>query len=292
MAAARAAWKESQADLPAAEARQRQAAAYFERVCALVPEHAAAKNTLDEAVSAESVAVADVAAVRQRIDAKQAAIQQADAAVVAAESGVRQAEADVEAKLAALDSAQAQLAAAKSAPQQVAQSRSQRDAAAADIKRAEADVDQAKLNLSYTKIHAPISGHITRKSVEVGAYVQTGQPLLALVEKDLWVVANFKETQLDHMRPGQLVTVTVDAYPGVEFDAHVDSIQRGSGAWFSLLPPENATGNFVKVVQRVPVKIVFDNLPQAEHYALGPGMSVVPTVKLRTSDGKVVTAAR
>ena len=111
-------------------------------------------------------------------------------------------------------------------------------------------MEQARLNLSYTKIRAPLSGHVTRKSVEVGAYVQTGQPLLALVEQHLWVVANFKETQLDRMKPGQPVNVTIDSYPGVQFAAHVDSIQRGSGAWFSLLPPENATGNFVKVVQR------------------------------------------
>ena len=136
------------------------------------------------------------------------------------------------------------------------------------------------LNLSYTKIYAPISGHVTRKSVEIGTYVQIGQPLLALVDPDVWVIANFKETQLAKMQPGQPVTVTVDTHPGVKFAAHVDSLQRGSGARFSLLPPENATGNYVKVVQRVPVKIVFDDLKQVEQYGLGPGMSVVPTVKV------------
>jgi membrane fusion protein (multidrug efflux system) len=112
--------------------------------------------------------------------------------------------------------------------------------------------------------------------------VQVGQPLLALVEPNVWVVANFKETQLTKMRQNQAVSVAVDVYPGVRFAAHVDSIQRGSGAYFSLLPPENATGNFVKVVQRVPVKIMFDDPRQVEQYSLGPGMSVVPTVDLRT----------
>ena len=148
------------------------------------------------------------------------------------------------------------------------------------LARAEAEVNQARLNLSYTKIYAPISGHVTRKSVEIGAHVQIGQPLLALVDPDVWVIANFKETQLAKMQPGQPVTVTVDTHPGVKLAAHVDSVQRGSGARFSLLPPENATGNYVKVVQRVPVKIVFDDLKQIEQYGLGPGMSVVPTVKI------------
>src|SRR5439155_6121595 len=117
-------------------------------------------------------------------------------------------------------------------------------------------------------------------SVEPGAYVQTGQVLLALVPTQVWVVANFKETQLRHMRPGQEATVKIDAYPGHEFQAHVDSIQRGTGSRFSLLPPENATGNFVKVVQRIPVKIAFDTAP-APDYPLSPGMSVVPVVRVQ-----------
>jgi membrane fusion protein (multidrug efflux system) len=116
--------------------------------------------------------------------------------------------------------------------------------------------------------------------VEAGSYVQVGQSLLALVPRSYWVVANFKETQLTKIRPGQPVTIHVDAYPDHVFKARVDSIQAGAGARFSLLPPENATGNFVKVVQRVPVKIVFDEPPDAR-YPLGPGMSVVPTVKVQ-----------
>jgi membrane fusion protein (multidrug efflux system) len=279
-AAAQAGWKQAQADLVAAEARQLRAGALLKRIQALVPQHAASQDSLDEAVAAEQVAAADIAAVRQRIMAQEAAVRQAEAAVTAAQSGVRQAESGVAAQQGALGRAQAQRAASRSAPKQVAQSRSQTDVAEADAARAEAEAKQARLNLSYTRIYAPISGHVTRKSVELGAYVQTGQPLLALVDPDVWATANFKETQLARMRPGQPVTVTVDAHPGVSFAAHVDSLQRGSGARFSLLPPENATGNYVKVIQRVPVKIVFDDPKQVEQYALGPGMSVVPSVKV------------
>ncbi len=162
----------------------------------------------------------------------------------------------------------------------IEQAQSAAKAAESGVRQAEAELKQAQLNHSYTKIYAPIPGHVTRKSVEAGAFIQVGQPLLALVDPDVWVIANFKETQLAKMRPGQPVIVTVDTHSDVQFAAHIDSVQRGSGARFSLLPPENATGNYVKVVQRVPVKIVFDDLKQIEQYALGPGMSVVPTINI------------
>lgn len=145
--------------------------------------------------------------------------------------------------------------------------------------QAKAAVDQARLQLSYTQVHAPQAGYVTQKSVEVGAYVNVGQPLLVLVTDQMFVVANFKETQLTHMRPGQPATIRVDAYPGVEFHGHVDSIQAGTGPTFSLFPPENATGNFVKIVQRVPVKIVFDGPPDPNH-RLVLGMSVQPKVRI------------
>lgn len=145
---------------------------------------------------------------------------------------------------------------------------------------AQVDIRQARLQLSYTMIAAPTAGYVTRKNVEEGMYVTLGQPLLAIVPEAMYVVANFKETQLTHMRPGQPATVTVDAYPGFVFDAHVDSIQAGTGAAFSLFPPENATGNFVKVVQRVPVKIVFDE-PLDPNHRLAIGMSVRPKVRIR-----------
>jgi membrane fusion protein (multidrug efflux system) len=121
---------------------------------------------------------------------------------------------------------------------------------------------------------------VTRKSVEEGALVQVGQPLLAIVPGDVWVTANFKENQIGRMTPGQAVEITVDAYPDKKFKGHVDSIQAGTGSRFSLIPPENATGNYVKVVQRVPVKIVFDESPDPKHM-LAPGMSVVPEVAVK-----------
>lgn len=150
-----------------------------------------------------------------------------------------------------------------------------------------AAVKQAELNLAYAKIKAPIEGYVTNKSVATGDYVQVGQRLMALVPPRVWVTANFKETQLRNMRPGQTATISVDAYPGLKLQAHVDSIQAGSGAAFSLLPPENATGNYVKVVQRVPVKIVFDQSPETQH-VLGPGMSVVPDVKVASGFGAAI----
>jgi len=141
-------------------------------------------------------------------------------------------------------------------------------------------LEAAELELSYTKIYAPETGRVTRKAVEVGALVQVGQPLMAVVPGEVWVTANFKESQIGKIRPGQSAEITIDAYSDKTFKAHVDSIQAGTGARFSLIPAENATGNYVKVVQRIPVKIVFDEPPDPQHL-LAPGMSVVPQVKVR-----------
>ncbi|HWE72254.1 MAG TPA: HlyD family secretion protein [Stellaceae bacterium] len=152
--------------------------------------------------------------------------------------------------------------------------------AEADLAAAQAQRDQAKLSLSYTKVIAPEAGRVTQKSVAAGNFVQMGQDLMALVPDKVWVTANFKETQLAALRVGQPVSIAIDAYPGQHFDGHIDSLQAGSGAAFALLPPENATGNYVKVVQRVPVKIVFDK-PFDQDHVVGPGMSVVPTVRVR-----------
>jgi len=154
--------------------------------------------------------------------------------------------------------------------------------ASAEEKQAEAQVQQAELQLSYTKIFAPFDGRVTKKSVEPGNYVQPGQTLFSLVPPNVWVVANFKETQLRKMKVGQPVFVRVDAIPGRDFKAHVESLQVGTGSRFTLLPPENATGNFVKVVQRVPVKIVFDE-PPADLGRLWAGESVEPKVDVHDS---------
>jgi membrane fusion protein (multidrug efflux system) len=144
---------------------------------------------------------------------------------------------------------------------------------------AAAQLAQARLNLEYTRITAPVAGRITRKNVEPGDYIQTGQTLFSIVPHDIWVIANFKETQLTHMLAGQSATIRIDAFPGKVFKGHVDSLQSGTGARFSLLPAENATGNYVKVVQRVPVKILFDEPPEVQA-AFAPGLSVVPEVNV------------
>ena len=149
----------------------------------------------------------------------------------------------------------------------------------ATVEADEAGVEQAELNLGYTKITAPIDGYVTKEAVATGDYLQVGQALMSLVPTRVWVIANFKETQLRNMQPGQPANVSVDAYPSVNLRGRVDSIQAGSGAAFSLLPPENATGNYVKVVQRVPVKIMLDDQQNLQH-VLGPGMSVVPSVSV------------
>src|SRR6516225_11697983 len=154
----------------------------------------------------------------------------------------------------------------------------QRDLAFGQLAQASAALEQAQANLARTIITAPVAGRVTKLTAAKGGYAAVGQALMMFVPREVWVTANFKETQLDFMRPGQPVDIAIDAYPGRRFAGHVDSVQSGSGTAFSLLPAENATGNYVKIVQRVPVKIEFDKPPDV---LLGPGMSVVPTVKVR-----------
>lgn len=178
-----------------------------------------------------------------------------------------------------LQQAMAKLTAAEA---QIVTARAAAKGAEGDLAKAVADVHRADVNLSYCTLKAPEDGRVTRKSVEAGSYVQTGQSLLAIVPPDYWVVANFKETQLDRVHPGQRVKISIDAYPEKTFSGWVESIQSGTGSRFSVLPAENATGNYVKVVQRVPVKIVFDpDQTQDPARPLAPGMSVVPDVKVR-----------
>jgi membrane fusion protein (multidrug efflux system) len=180
----------------------------------------------------------------------------------------------------ALEDAKARLRTSETAPRAIAAAQSDAEELAARVRQAEADLAQAQKDLDDTKILAPIDGRITHKGVERGDYVQAGQALGYLVGNDRWVIANFKETQLAHMQPGQKVDVHVDAFPGTRLEGTVDSIQSGTGVRFSAFPPENATGNFVKIIQRVPVKILLTTVPDAT-LPIGPGMSVVPTVYTR-----------
>jgi len=154
----------------------------------------------------------------------------------------------------------------------------QRELAFGQLAQARATLEQAQVNLARTIITAPVAGRVTKLTAAKGGYAAVGQTLMMFVPREVWVTANFKETQLKLMRPGQPVAIAIDAYPDRTFAGHVDSVQSGSGTAFSLLPAENATGNYVKIVQRVPVKITFDKMPDVQ---LGPGMSVVPTVKVR-----------
>ncbi|HIQ88726.1 TPA: HlyD family secretion protein [Candidatus Galligastranaerophilus faecipullorum] len=168
-----------------------------------------------------------------------------------------------------------------SAEQAVMSSGKNSKVADAEIKELKALRDQAKLNLSYTNIYAPQNGTVSSRRVEKGMYVNVGSPLFTIVPDDVWVVANFKENQLRHMKPGQSVEIKVDTYPDKKFKGKIDSIQRSSGAKSSMFPPENAVGSFVKIVQRVPVKIIFDEPIDKNIYNIVPGMSVVPKVKVK-----------
>jgi membrane fusion protein, multidrug efflux system len=183
-------------------------------------------------------------------------------------SGLRQQEAAVKTAQAALAASQRQIAALKA----------QRTSAEANLAQANAQRDQAQLNLSYTNVTAAQSGRVVNLTAAVGQFAQAGTNLTMFVPDEIWVAANFKETQLDAMRPGQPATMRIDAYPERAIRGHIASIQPGSGTAFSLLPAENATGNYVKIVQRVPVKLIFDEPPT--DVALGPGMSVVPSVRV------------
>jgi membrane fusion protein (multidrug efflux system) len=225
---------------------------------------------MDSATAAAKAAAAQLQAARKAGEA-------ATAEITVYEAQVTQAEGKVAEYQAKLDDANA-------APQRIAATQSQLETAASEATRLKALVAQAELELSYTRVVAPESGQLARKTVEEGNIFQAGQAMVSLVPAHVWVVANFKETSLGRLRVGQRVNIRVDAYPGRIFKGHIDSVQPGSGSVFSLLPPENATGNYVKVVQRMPVKIVFDD-PDAD-VLLAPGMSVVPEVELKEVEPK------
>jgi membrane fusion protein (multidrug efflux system) len=263
----------AKANLASAEARLKQARVEAERA---VRDRDRLKPLFEkDEVSRQQFDAAVTAA-----DASAAAVESATAAVNHAQQNVALAQARQQQSQGALASARADLQGAATAPQQVSATRSRASSAEARAQMAEAAVKQAELMLSYTTVRAPVDGVIGRKSVEVGQVVQAGQPLFAVVSLgDVWVTANFKETQLADMRAKQPATVEVDAY-GRDFKAHVDSIGAATGARFSLLPSENASGNYVKVVQRLPVKIVFEPGQDPDHL-LRPGMSVTATVEVR-----------
>jgi membrane fusion protein, multidrug efflux system len=239
-----------------------------------------------------------------QINANQAQVDQAQAALVFAQQqaeryqhleqtgygtvqNAQQYTSQLHQQQAALQSAQATL---NLAQRQLEALKAQRKSAVASLAQAEAQRDQAKLNLSYTTVTAAQPGRVVNLGAAVGQFAQPGTNLTMFVPDQIWVTANFKEIQLDRMRPGEPVTLKIDAYPGRVIRGHVDSVQPGSGTAFSLLPAQNATGNYVKIVQRVPVKLVMDNPPT--DVALGPGMSVVPTVRVDVTPSLVERLGR
>jgi len=233
--------RKTQADADAAEATAKRAQADFERAQDLLRQKTVSQQEFDTTLAANTKAQADLKSARENVAESSSKVEEANRTLAAAWAQV--------------------------------------GTVLAQWQEAQTNIAVAKLNLSYTKILAPADGRVTRKAVEAGDYLQTGQQIMSLVPAEVWVVANFKESQLKNMRTNQPVRVAIDALGGREFRAHVDSVQAGSGAQFSLLPPENATGNYVKVIQRVPVKIVFDEPLPADH-VIGPGLSVMPSVEV------------
>ncbi|MCM3900864.1 MAG: HlyD family secretion protein [Pyrinomonadaceae bacterium] len=272
--------EQARAQVLAAEAEATRANADVERYQALYGKDEVSKQQLDQAVATARTASAQLDAARQKVVASLAQVNEARSSESAVVDTARQSRTQIIGAQAGVGEALGRLAQANTARQQVAVSQAQHETAGATVEQLRAQVDQAELELSYTKIYASEAGRVTRKSVEEGALVQVGQALLSIVPANVWVTANFKESQIGRMVPGQPVDITVDAYSDKVFKGHVDSIQAGTGAQFSLIPPENATGNYIKVVQRVPVKIVFDDPPDPKHL-LAPGMSVVPEVAVR-----------
>src|SRR5579872_5039624 len=264
----------SRARLSSAQARQREADANAAKA-ARDSERLRGLLAKDE-VSQQQFDAASAAAV-----AMKAAADSAKAQVTEADAGIRVAESKLAQARAGQEQAHAELQTAQTAPQQVAAIKARAASAEAHVQQARANLAQAELNLQYTTVKAPVRGIVSKKSINEGQVMQAGQPLLAIVQiDDVWVTANFKETQLREMRAGQRAKVDVDAYGGRTYNGKVDSIAGATGSRFSLLPPENATGNYVKVVQRVPVKIVLDPGQDPEHL-LRPGLSVTPTVFLK-----------
>jgi membrane fusion protein (multidrug efflux system) len=259
--AARQQWEAAKANLQQADANNIKAQNDLGRYKQLVEKQEISQQQFDQAVAAARAGEATVQAARATADAAASQVVQAQGKLAQAEANQRS---------------------AATGPNQIAITRSKAQSALAAAARKRADLEQAKINLSYTKVIAPVAGIVSNRTVEIGHNVQPGQSLMNLIPlegNDIWVTANFKETQLRDMKAGQKTTIYVDA-TGKKYKGHVDSIAGASGARFSLLPPENATGNYVKIVQRIPVKIVFEP-GETKGHELRPGMSVEPKVWIR-----------
>jgi membrane fusion protein, multidrug efflux system len=273
--AKRAAMTAMLSDVTGVQSSSQQALKEKERMQRLVQAGYVSQREFDQAELAAATFAATLEATQRRL--------------TVAEREVQQAEAELAGRVLAVAQARQRIAEAKATLARIESQRHQVTLKEAEVGRAEArssetraDLAYAELQLQYTEVRAPIDGTISKKSVDLGQMVQVGQPLLAIVPlRDVWVLANFKETQLGRVRPGMLALVEIDTFPGKTFHGVVDSISAGTGARFSLLPPENATGNWVKVVQRVPVKIRLDSKEFDNPHTLRPGMSAIVTVKVK-----------
>ncbi|HLV81277.1 MAG TPA: HlyD family efflux transporter periplasmic adaptor subunit [Chthonomonadaceae bacterium] len=313
LATAQAGVRSAQANLTAAQANQVKASRDAARYAQLFAENAVSAQQVDVANAAATSAQAAVDTAQQQIQQAQSTVAQrqsdlasAQDAVRAAADAIHQAQAQLAAAQDAVGASQAniqqmqaqylaaqqevsaaqakrqqaigQLNAAQTAPRQVAVSQANRQTASAHVLEAQAALDTALINLQHTRIYAPVAGIVSKKTVEIGQQVSVGQPLMAVIpNNDIWVEANFQETQIRNVHTGAAAEITVDTFPGRVFKGHVQSLAAGTGATFALLPPENATGNFTKVVQRVPIKVTFDpNQPDLDR--LRAGLSAVVTV--------------
>lgn len=277
---ARANLAQARAQIPQSESNLKLAQVEYDRSLSLFNFGSVSRQSLDLSDNALQRAKAELNAMRNQAIAAESRIDEADARVATAQFSYKHSLAQIESSRSEVDESIGRLKGANSAPERIAVDQSEIGTADAGIQQAEAAVRGADLELSHTKIYAPEDGFVTRKNVQEGQLVQPGAALMAISQTDVWIVANFKETQLEGMRVGQPVDIKVDAFPGRTFRGRIESFQAGTGSAFSVLPSENASGNYVKVVQRIPVKIVFDEKPENVHL-LVPGMSVQPRVKVR-----------
>jgi membrane fusion protein (multidrug efflux system) len=272
-------WERSQAALLAAQAQEHQASARvrsqqaqveyaesdYERYKTVYANKAVTKQQFDKASETRNVAKEQ--------------LKESEDALDSAKKKILQAEADIKDAIAHQQTSQGQYTSAVAASKQTDIDKQQYLSNLAAIEQAKSDLDQANLELSYTKIDAPLAGRVGRRTVEVGQHLEVGQALMSIVQPNPWITANFKETQLNKMKVGQEVEIKIDSFPGKIFKGRVDSFSPASGAKFSVLPPDNATGNFIKVVQRIPVKIVFDKNSLGDYESrISPGMSCITTV--------------
>lgn len=271
---------QAQAQIPSAEAAVVLAQADANRYKELYNRGDISGQRYQQSVAALQAAQAQINALRKQVEAEQSRVNEANANVAVARNEYQTALAQIESSKSQVNESTGKLQEAQSAPQRIAVDQSEVTTADAQIRQVEATAAQAELDLSYAKIYAPEDGYVTRRTVQEGQFVQPGNPLMAISRSNVWVIANFKETQLERMEVGQPVEIYVDAFPSRTFRGRIESFQAGTGSRFSVLPAENASGNFVKVVQRVPVKIVFDE-KTSDIQKLFPGMSVQPKVKVR-----------